>query len=772
MHKLTITERLFLFAAIPLLAMVYFVADTTIEKQRIASRLEQIAPVVRALTRISGLIGELQNERSVSVGLLSSYGIDRFRTLVADQRQRTNKSLGKYQVTVRHIEALLQKDAQRLIKRASDKLKNLSAHRKTIDQLQTNIDGNVRYYTAIIEDLLNMVGMLSRLTENRSLMSDILAYRYLIWVKEMAGLERAIGIAVLNTDTYDGALHAKYLSYVARQNAYLSEFETMSSPELRLLFKEKLSGPESEMVMTWRKAILEMSETKPVDGIDGSDWLQQTTTRINRLKDIENQIAAQIQSDTQALIRASNSEILFAAILSLLVIIVSMLAAYIIARSITGPLQQLSKVIRNVSEGHTDVEIPTGYPTRTFIGQLAHATQAFVVTVESRNKLTAEKKQAELRAIESQRNSLKAMAHQVESETEEGIFKVIESAHSLTDKAAEMQSVMHNASTAMQEMSDLAVEAEAMGEQASGLAQDMISAISEVAAQTSTGRDLTISAVDRSNQSRVTIAELASAAESIGEFVSIISGIADQTNLLALNATIEAARAGDAGKGFAVVAAEVKNLAEQTNRSAEEISAQVEAIQSTTHGAVASIEDIIESIEKLSEISASVAAAMEEQQRTTENFYSILGSNRQAVNDMTGRISEVTAMTNESNSFAASVSDIAKGFVVSSEHIRDEVPRIIREAVDQSERRRHPRIKSDIYVSVTCSGQNLSVQLADISRCGVGLREGAGLLLASNVTLMFPNGAAVAGHTVWEENGQCGIYFENLLPHDFSHLDS
>ena len=211
----------------------------------------------------------------------------------------------------------------------------------------------------------------------------------------------------------------------------------------------------------------------------------------------------------------------------------------------------------------------------------------------------------------------------------------------------------------------------------SSAAEQLSSSIAEISRQVDTSNDIAGKAARDAEATNQTMQKLADSADSIGRVVTLIRDIAEQTNLLALNATIEAARAGDAGKGFAVVANEVKSLANQTAKATDDIGQQVSEIQQVTKNAVSAISDVSGTIDKINEISTSIASSMEEQQAATAEIARNVQEAASGTEEVARTITDVTEGTQATGDAAKQVDQSAELLNRRAKDLRGEVERFL-----------------------------------------------------------------------------------------------
>ncbi|MBI6153316.1 methyl-accepting chemotaxis protein [Serratia surfactantfaciens] len=156
-----------------------------------------------------------------------------------------------------------------------------------------------------------------------------------------------------------------------------------------------------------------------------------------------------------------------------------------------------------------------------------------------------------------------------------------------------------------------------------------------------------------------TMHDIANSSQKIGAITSVIDGIAFQTNILALNAAVEAARAGEQGRGFAVVAGEVRNLASRSAQAAKEIKVLIdESVSRVKHGSVlvensgSTMQDIVRSVTRVTDIMGEIASASDEQSRGIEQV-------TQAVTQMDQVTQQNAALVEESASAATALEEQA-----------------------------------------------------------------------------------------------------------------
>jgi methyl-accepting chemotaxis protein len=169
------------------------------------------------------------------------------------------------------------------------------------------------------------------------------------------------------------------------------------------------------------------------------------------------------------------------------------------------------------------------------------------------------------------------------------------------------------------------------------------------------------------------MSEISDASSKIADIVNVIDEIAFQTNLLALNASVEAARAGEQGRGFAVVAGEVRNLSQRTSSSAKEIKdlimnslSKVEAGKAHVHTSGEALEEIIHSVEQVSDAIEGIAQACREQSGGISQVNSSIASMDGMTQQNASLVEEATSSSKVMTEKAKNLSQMVDFFKVNN----------------------------------------------------------------------------------------------------------
>jgi len=325
------------------------------------------------------------------------------------------------------------------------------------------------------------------------------------------------------------------------------------------------------------------------------------------LAELDHLLAARISS--------LNRTMYWSLTLTLAVFLASVGLAWWIAGSIGAPILDMHIVMHRIATGDTAVDVPhTGRQDEIGVmaGDVEYFRRSVIAATDLRIKQQAEAARKEARVVQ-----LDALTRNFEGNALDVVRVVASSAVELHSTAQSVNTVALEAGTQSNHVksttSHIGTDVQAMATAAEALA----ASIDEISRQVEQAAGISQTASDEITRTNAMVSNLAGSADKIGEVVALINDIAARTNLLALNATIEAARAGEAGKGFAVVANEVKNLANQTARATDEITAQVNAVQEDTRNAVDAIHRIGGVINQVRDISVSISANVDEQGAAT-----------------------------------------------------------------------------------------------------------------------------------------------------------
>lgn len=305
---------------------------------------------------------------------------------------------------------------------------------------------------------------------------------------------------------------------------------------------------------------------------------EQTMTKLKALADEKNKSVERLGEE---IISNGNQVQLWTMILTIIVIGISVLVAFVLMNSIHGPIRRLSERIQVVAEGdfsQADMKV-------TSTDEIGELTITFNRMVKELRALISQAYETTTQ-ISASAEDLTASSEETAQGTESITYSIQEVAASSHKQLESVNETIHTMNTLATIQETLTLSSEELETSA-----NMVDGVSE------NGNKVVQHAIKQMSHIHESVLEVAGVIDNLGsqsqeisQITKVITSIADQTNLLALNAAIEAARAGEHGKGFAVVADEVRKLAVQSKSSSNEIIDLILKIQTGTNQAVKSME--------------------------------------------------------------------------------------------------------------------------------------------------------------------------------------
>jgi methyl-accepting chemotaxis protein len=321
--------------------------------------------------------------------------------------------------------------------------------------------------------------------------------------------------------------------------------------------------------------------------------------------------------------------------LLIIVLVIACIVGYWMARQISNPLVQITRISKQMAEGDLTEEglnvkskDELYYLAESFncMGRNLRDLIRHVGITTDQVAVSSEELMASAEQTSKATEQISIAAQEVATGTE----RQVQSANEATQVVAEISKGMDQVSSSIQSVADATVRAN----------QETVKG-NQVVRQTVEQMNIVYDKVESTAQVVNTLGERS---KEIGQIVSLITEISNQTNLLALNAAIEAARAGEHGRGFAVVADEVRKLAEQSGTAAGKIRNLILDIQTETQNAVLAMNEGTQAVEE----------GIKQVHQTGESFKSIT----QMIEEVSAQSQEVSAIVEEVNASAQGMVEV------------------------------------------------------------------------------------------------------------------
>lgn len=380
-----------------------------------------------------------------------------------------------------------------------------------------------------------------------------------------------------------------------------------------------------------------------------------SSTTVPNLEQVQNLFKQVIDTTNKnimtddVMLAESNETLVGIIVFCVIALPIGILLALIIARGILGPLRRTVSMITAMEQGRIEQRLNLNRTDE--IGQMGDAMDRFSDSLQTEVV-------ASMAALACGDLTTRVQPRSDRDALRNSLKKVIEDlavmVRNITNASENVSSGSQAMSASSEELSQGASEQAAAAEEASSSIEQMTANIRQNADNASETEKIATKSANDAMQGGDAVNRTVSAMKEIANKIMIIEEIARQTNLLALNAAIEAARAGEHGKGFAVVAAEVRKLAERSQKAAGEINALSTSSVDVAESAGQVLNALVPNIQKTAELVQEISASSREQDagaeqiaKSIQQLDAVIQQNASASEEMASTAEELSSQSEQ-----------------------------------------------------------------------------------------------------------------------------
>jgi methyl-accepting chemotaxis protein len=287
---------------------------------------------------ISALVHETQKERGNTAGFIGSKGKGKFVQKLANQRASTDIKLKALKAHLAKFNAnSYSKKFQSNLSSAIDDLNKILDIRAKVSSMSIPLKGALGYYTKMNAKFLDTIGAIIPMAKDASTVRVLNTYYNFLMSKERAGIERAVLSNTFARNKFVPGMKEKFIKLVTEQNSFIKSFEANANAKVLAYYNQKMSSKYIDEVNRMRSVAMGASGIGGFNE-DATYWFKTITSKINKLKKVEDYLSNALIENINKLKSALVNELIVYGIINVIIVLISLLLSRAIARNISNSL--------------------------------------------------------------------------------------------------------------------------------------------------------------------------------------------------------------------------------------------------------------------------------------------------------------------------------------------------------------------------------------------------------------------------------------------------